>query len=62
MSTHSLKLVRWLLIVLSFAAIAASWVLEPKGGWAVLLFFLVIITGVPAAMLSLHLYPPKFKR
>ena len=45
--------------MLSFAAVVGMW-REPSGGWALLLFFAFLVTGIPAAMLSLHLHPPRF--
>jgi len=33
---------------------------RPEGGWAVLAFFGFVIFGFPAAMLTLHLHPPKW--
>ena len=62
MSRCQLELIRWSLALTAFAAIVGGWVFEPKGGWALLLFFFVVLTGIPAAMLSLHLHPPKFFR
>ena len=59
MTRHRLELVRWTLAVLSFAAVVGMW-REPSGGWALLLFFAFLVTGIPAAMLSLHLHPPRF--
>ena len=46
-----------------------AWVVLPewqpdyaKGGWGVLLLFGGFILGLPAAMLTLHLHPPKWFR
>lgn len=44
MTTQRLEVIRWLLILLSFAAILMSWLLGPKGGWALLRFFFL---GLP---------------
>ena len=62
MTRFRLELISWTLFFLSMAVMVAIWALEPTGGWALLLFFSFIVTGVPGAMLSLHLHPPKFFR
>ena len=59
MIRRRLELIRWALILLMIAAVVGMWA-EPKGGWALLLFFAFTVTGIPAAMLSLHLHPPKW--
>ena len=59
-SRQRLEIIRWTLGLLSMAIIVCSWVWEIRGGWAVLWMGLFILTGFPAAMLTLHLHPPKF--
>ena len=59
-SRSRLELIRWVLISLTFAVVVASWVWDIRDGWAVLWVGLFILMGFPAAMLSLHLHPPKF--
>ena len=60
MTRLQLEGIRWTLAGLSFACIVAGWVLKPQGGTALTLFFLLLLFGIPAAMLTLHLHPPKF--
>jgi hypothetical protein len=55
-----LVITRWALIALTFGLVTANWVYDPKGNAALLWFFLIALTMIPAAMLSLHLHPPKF--
>jgi hypothetical protein len=49
---------------LSFLPILAAWTWKIEGGWAVLCIGFFIVTGFPAAMLTLHLGHPRwlFKR
>jgi di/tricarboxylate transporter len=65
MSKRQLEAVRWA----SFALCVFCWVVIPqwqpayaKGGWGVLLFFGGFLLGLPGAMLTLHLHPPKWFR
>lgn len=60
MSRLQLEGIRWTLAGISLACIVAGWVLKPQGGVALGLFFVFLLFGVPAAMLTLHLRPPKF--
>jgi len=63
-STRRLELIGWLCTGVCLAIVAghlwfpslALW----KGGWGVLLFFVFMIVGFPAAMISLHLHGPKW--
>ncbi len=58
MSKFKLELIRWA----SAAACFACWwaMTQIKTDWAVLLFFGGFILGLPGAMLTLHLHPPKW--
>ena len=58
-SRKKLKIARWALIALTIGLVLVNWVFEPKGDAALLWFFLIALTMIPAAMLSLHLHPPK---
>jgi len=61
-SRRKLELIRWALAAGAFACPLVL-LLRPgysEGGWGALLFFLFVILGIPAAMLSLHLHPPKW--
>ena len=59
-SRKKLEITRWALIALTFGLALVSWVYDPRGNAALLLFFLFVLTVIPAATLSLHLHPPKF--
>ena len=62
MSKLQLEAIRWTFAALSASCIVAAWVFEPRGGMALALFFLFLVFGAPAAMLTLHLHPPKWLR
>jgi hypothetical protein len=52
-----LTLLRWSLIACSFACLVGIWTSQQHAG---VFFVLCGLTGIPAAMLSLHLHPPRF--
>jgi hypothetical protein len=54
-SRLKLEIALWVLGFLSLGSLALAWDSHP--GFS-LFFFL--LTGIPAAMLTLHLHPPKF--
>jgi hypothetical protein len=63
MSRRQLELIRWT----SAALCLLCWVVVPwsqpayaKGGWGVLFLFGGFLLGLPGAMLTLHLHPPKW--
>jgi hypothetical protein len=60
MTNRQLEGIRWA----SAAACVATWGalvhFRPKGGFGVLLFFGGFLIGLPSAMLTLQLHPPKF--
>jgi hypothetical protein len=58
MSKVHLEIIRWT----SAAACAACWwaMTRIEADWAVLLFFGGFILGLPGAILTLHLHPPKW--
>jgi hypothetical protein len=60
MSRLRLEAIRWTFAVLSLGCIVAGWVFEPRRGVALALFFLFLVLGGLAAMLTLHLHPPKW--
>ena len=53
MSLARTCVIRWALIFLSLLLVVFGWLFEPRGGWALLLFAGLVVTGIPAAMLSL---------
>ena len=59
-SRKKLQMARWTLIALTFGMVLVNWIYDPRGNAALLLFLLIALTMIPAAMLSLHLHPPKF--
>ncbi|PKB13459.1 hypothetical protein B0I00_3260 [Novosphingobium kunmingense] len=62
MSRRRLEMIRWATTAGALACVLVG-LLRPgyrEGGWGVLLFFAFTILGLPAAMLSLHLHPPKW--
>ena len=60
MTNRQLEVIRWASAAACFAAWGALVYFQPKGGLGVLLFFGGFILGLPGAMLSLHLHPPKW--
>jgi hypothetical protein len=59
-SRRRLQVLRWTLTALALGCVLAISEFAPRGGEGLLLFFLTLLTGIPAVMLSLHLNPPKF--
>ena len=59
-SKAKLEVIRWSLAAIAFGCVVLTWYVEVRGGWGVLLGAVFIIAGFPAAMLTLHLHPPKF--
>lgn len=61
MNRRTLEVLRWSLTLLAVAAVVGIWV-QPHGSWAGLMFLALVLAGFPAAMLSMHLQPPKWFR
>jgi hypothetical protein len=62
MSNRQLEMIRWASGGASLA-IALVLMLNPalrQGGFGVLLFFGFVVLGFPAAMITMHLHPPKW--
>jgi hypothetical protein len=61
-----LELIRWACAGVCLAIVVARlWYPSLPlwtGGFGVLLFFAFVVVGFPAAMLTLHLHPPKWFR
>ena len=61
-SKRRLEIIRWTSAALCFACWGAAVQLQPKGGMGMLLLFGGFLLGLPGAMLTLHLHPPKWFR
>jgi hypothetical protein len=55
LSRNQLQLIRWTSGGLAAAIIVSSWLLDIRGGWAVLWFFGFLLVGAPGALITLHL-------
>ena len=60
MTTRHLEAIRLSSAAACLACWGAAAHFQPKGGLGVLLFFSGFLLGLPSAMLSLHLHPPKW--
>ena len=60
MTTRRLEAIRWISAAAFFACWGAALYFQPKGDLGVLLFFGGFLLGLPGAMLTLHLHPPKW--
>jgi hypothetical protein len=60
LSRRKLEVIRWTSAVLCLAAAIALIELQPKGRFAAGWIFVLFLIGLPGAMLTLHLNPPKW--
>ena len=60
MTNRQLEAIRWTSAAACFATWGALVPFQPKGGLGLLLFFCGFLLGLPGAMLTLHLHPPKW--
>ena len=60
LSRTRLQVIRWTCAAISFAIFILVWSWNPRGGWAVLCLFGLIVTGAPAAIISLQLNGAKW--
>ncbi len=54
MSRQRLSILRYIFIGISFSCVISVWALKPEGLLAFAVIALFGLTGIPAAMLSLH--------
>ena len=60
MTRRHLVIVQWSLVALTLGVFILDGLVEPKGGLALALFFVFGAAIISAAMLSMHLHPPKW--
>jgi hypothetical protein len=62
MTPLKLEVIRWVTFAVCIACWGFGLYFYASGGFGILLFFGGLVLGIPSAMLSLHLHPPKWLR